>query len=104
MVSHSNIKTKSIAFPNVQRKRIFSQTLNRMVRLYMSTSAIRSMEHMGGFDVYILNQSDEVLSPRALVVKNQILRKISARKSELKEANARAVSGKKATSLKEEQV
>ncbi len=43
LVSHSNIKTKSVANPNVQRKRIFSKSLNQMVRLYMATSTIRDM-------------------------------------------------------------
>lgn len=80
LVSHSNIKTKSVANPNVQRKRIFSKSLNQMVRLYMATSAIRDMEHMGGFDTYILNQDDKVLSKRALDVKSRIKRKITKAK------------------------
>ena len=88
LVSHSNIKTKSTAQPNVQRKRIFSKTLNEMVRLYMATSTIRDMEHTGGFDKYILNQTDDVLSRRALDVKARIRRKMSKKSSkENKTAN-----------------
>ena len=79
-VSHSNIKTKSTALPNVQKKRIFSRTLNVMVRLQVATSAIRDMEHTGGFDKFILNQEDSVLSKRALDVKNRIRRKMTAKK------------------------
>ena len=81
LVSHSNIKTKSIAQPNVQKKRIFSKVLNQMVRLQVATSAIRDMEHTGGFDKYLLNQQDEVLSKRALEVKNRIRRKMMAKKA-----------------------
>jgi large subunit ribosomal protein L28 len=80
LVSHSNIKTKSIAQPNVQKKRIFSRVLNQMVRLQVATSAIRDMEHTGGFDKFILNQDDKVLSKRALDVKNRIRRKMTAKK------------------------
>lgn len=80
LVSHSNIKTKSTAMPNVQRKRMFSKTLNQMVRLYMATSTIRDMEHTGGFDKYILNQDDCVLSQRALDIKARIRRKINKAK------------------------
>jgi len=80
LVSHSNIKTKSTAQPNVQRKRIFSKTLNQMVRLYMATSSIRDMEHTGGFDKYILNQNDAVLSKRALDIKARIRRKMNKAK------------------------
>lgn len=80
LVSHSNIKTKSTAMPNVQRKRIFSKTLNQMVRLYMATSTIRDMEHTGGFDKFILNQDDKILSQRALDIKARIRRKINKAK------------------------
>lgn len=77
LVSHSNIKTKSIAQPNIQQKRLFSVALNQMVSLKMATSAIRSLEHIGGFDTFILNQQDDVLSARALDIKRRIKRKIS---------------------------
>ena len=80
LVSHSNIKTKSGALPNVQKKRIFCKTLNQMVRLRIATSALRDMEHMGGFDVYILNQDDGKLSVRAKDVKARILKKMKTKK------------------------
>ncbi|MBC7420094.1 MAG: 50S ribosomal protein L28 [Bdellovibrio sp.] len=80
LVSHSNIKTKSTALPNVQRKRIFSNTLNQMVRLYVATSTIRDMEHGGGFDAFILSQNDGTLSKRAMEVKTRIRRKMAAKK------------------------
>lgn len=80
LVSHSNIKTKSTAQPNVQSKRLFSRVLNEMVRLKVATSAIRDMEHMGGFDVFILNQGTVKLSARAREVQSRIRRKMSAKK------------------------
>lgn len=76
LVSHSNIKTKSTAQPNVQRKRIFSPALNQMVRLYVATSTIRDMEHSGGFDSFLLNQNEKALSARALDIRNRIRRKM----------------------------
>ena len=80
LVSHSNIKTKSIAQPNVQRKRIFSRVLNQMVRLHVATSAIRDMEHSGGFDTFIMSQNDGTLSKRAMEIKTRIRRKMTAKK------------------------
>lgn len=80
LVSHSNIKTKTIAQPNVQKKRIFSRVLNQMVSLKVATSAIRDMEHIGGFDKFILNQPLAKLSKRALEVKNRIVRKMTTKK------------------------
>ena len=89
LVSHSNIRTKSVANPNVQRKRIFSKTLNEMVRLYMATSTLRDMEHTGGLDKYLLNQDDKVLSKRALDIKGRIKRKITkAKTTKAKTTNA----------------
>lgn len=72
LVSHSNIKTKFLAQPNVQKKQVFSDALNRLVRFQLATSTIRDMEHMGGLDTYILNQCDTKLSKRALTVKKKI--------------------------------
>jgi large subunit ribosomal protein L28 len=80
-VSHSNIKTKTTAMPNVQKKRMFSKALNQMVRLQIATSALRDMEHVGGIDVFVLNQDDKVLSKRALDIKNRIRRKITGKNS-----------------------
>ena len=89
-VSHSNIKTKSIALPNVQKKRLFSKTLNEFVRLQIAASALRDLEHMGGFDVYILRQDTAKLSPRALDARNRIVRRMKTKK-----ASATAAKGSK---------
>lgn len=81
LVSHSNIKTKSTASPNVQKRRLFSRILNDFVSLKIAASTIRSIEHTGGFDKYVINQDDNVLSPRALDVKRRIRRRISGTKA-----------------------
>ena len=81
LVSHSNIKTKSRALPNIQKKRIFSRVLNQMVRLQVATSAIRDMEHMGGFDNFIVQQNDGSLSKRAMAIKSRIKKKITTKKN-----------------------
>ncbi len=72
LVSHSNIKTKSVAKPNVQKKRLFSRSLNKLVTLRVATSAIRDLEHTGGFDKFIMSQCESKLSKRALAVRNEI--------------------------------
>ena len=77
LVSHSNIKTKKIAQPNVQKRRLFSQALGEMVTLRVAASAIRDMEHIGGLDRFILRQKEEKLSSRAMDVKRRINRKLN---------------------------
>ncbi|GIL16387.1 MAG: 50S ribosomal protein L28 [Oligoflexia bacterium] len=94
LVSHSNIKTKSISMPNVQVKRLFSKALNQYVRLQVAASAIRDMEHMGGFDVFLLNQKANLLSPRATKVKARILRKIKSKKAPAKKTATKSAAKK----------
>ena len=76
LVSHSNIKTKSRAHPNIQQKRVFSRVLNEMVNLKMATTTIRDMEHAGGFDTFIMNLPEQKLSKRAMTVKTRMKRKM----------------------------
>jgi large subunit ribosomal protein L28 len=72
LVSHSNIKTKYKVQPNIQTKRLYSPTLKGFVCLKVATSTIRSIEHAGGFDAFILQQDPAKLSMRALKVFNKI--------------------------------
>lgn len=81
LVSHSNIKTKSISQPNIQKKRLFSQALGQLVTLRVAASAIRDMEHAGGLDKFVLGQKDETMSKRALAVKARIRTKLAGKKT-----------------------
>jgi len=76
LVSHSNIKTKSVAIPNVQQKQLFSVVLDEMVNLKLATSTIRSIDHVGSLDKFVLNQPEGRLSKRALTLKTRMLRKL----------------------------
>ena len=103
LVSHSNIKTKTIAQPNVQKKRLFSRILNELVTLRIATSAIRSMEHMGGFDKFILNQKDGTLSKRALAVRKRIhlkMKGVTATAATTEAAPAKKAAAPKAAATK----
>ncbi len=66
LVSHSNIKTKSRAFPNVHLKTFFSPGLKRTFRLKVAASTLRSIDKAGGIDFFLIKQSKKSLSPAAL--------------------------------------
>ena len=85
LVSHSNIKTKSKSFVNVQSKRFFSSHLKKNFQFKVSTHAVRQVDKWGGFDVFMMRQKDSFLSPKALKVKKQILKKTSQKGSVKKE-------------------
>jgi large subunit ribosomal protein L28 len=77
-VSHSNIKTKRRFLPNLCNVTFISDTLGRNVRLRVSTNAIKSVDHRGGLDAYLLKARDSELSPRARELKRQIEKKAGA--------------------------
>jgi large subunit ribosomal protein L28 len=77
-VSHSNIKTKRRFLPNLCNVTMISDTLGRSVRLRVSANAIKSVDHRGGLDAYLLKAKADELSPRALDLKRQIEKKLAA--------------------------
>ena len=49
-VSHANNRTKRRFLPNLQRRRLFSETLGESIRLRISANALRTVERQGGLD------------------------------------------------------
>jgi large subunit ribosomal protein L28 len=74
-VSHSNIKTKRRFLPNLCNVTFISDVLGRNVRLRVSTNAIKSVDHNGGLDAFLLKAKADKLSPRALDLKRAIEKK-----------------------------
>ena len=82
--SHSNIKTKRRFLPNLCNVTFISDALGRNVRLRVSTNAIKTVDHNGGLDAYLLKARATVLSPRALELKRQIEKKVGGAAPEKK--------------------
>jgi large subunit ribosomal protein L28 len=74
-VSHSNIKTKRRFLPNLFNVTMLSDTLGRSVRLKVSANGIRSVDHRGGLDAFLIKAKDDDLSRKALDIKRQIAKK-----------------------------
>ncbi len=75
-VSHANNKTRRRFLPNLQETALLSDVLGRMVRLRLSTNAIRTIEHKGGLDAFLLDAKNEVLSDDARRLKKVITAKV----------------------------
>ena len=71
-VSHANNKTKRTFLPNLQNVTLISDVLARGVKLRVSTHGLRSVEHVGGLDNWLLKTSDEKLSLRARRLKREV--------------------------------
>jgi large subunit ribosomal protein L28 len=72
LVSHSNRKTRRRFLPNLCRVTLISDALGRSVKLRITAHALRSVEHRGGLDAFLLKARDEELSPKALELKRQV--------------------------------
>lgn len=77
-VSHSNIKTKRRFLPNLVNVTLRSEALGRAVRLRISANALRSVDHRGGLDAFLIKAVDAGLSKRALELKREIVKKNAA--------------------------
>jgi large subunit ribosomal protein L28 len=73
-VSHANNKTRRRFLPNLQETALLSDALGTTVRLRLSTRAIRTVEHNGGIDAFLLGTPDRRLPDAALALKRRIRR------------------------------
>jgi large subunit ribosomal protein L28 len=73
-VSHANNKTRRRFLPNLQETSVLSDALNQSVRLRVSTRGIKTIEHNGGIDAFLLSVNDSKLSEEALRLKRRVQR------------------------------
>ncbi len=73
-VSHAHNKTRRRFLPNLQVSSLFSDALDGTVRLRLSIHALRTIEHKGGLDAYLLGSRDAKLAPQALRLKRRIVK------------------------------
>ena len=74
-VSHANNKTKRTFLPNLQNVTLISESLAKGVRLHVSTHGLRSVEHVGGLDNWLLKTADTKLSLKARRLKREVAKK-----------------------------
>jgi large subunit ribosomal protein L28 len=77
-VSHSNIKTKRRFRPNLLNVTLRSESLERAVRLRICANALKTVDHRGGLDAFLLKAEDTELSPRVLELKRAVVKKRKA--------------------------
>ncbi len=78
-VSHSNIKTLRRFMPNLRNVTLISDTLGRKVRVRISANALKSVDHRGGLDAFLLKSNNEDLAPKMRELKRQIMKKREAK-------------------------
>ncbi len=76
-VSHSNIKTKRSFEPNLVNVTLASDALGRSFRLRVTAAALRSVDHVGGLDAYLLKAGEEQLSDRVAKIRRDLKKKLN---------------------------
>ncbi|SFU09403.1 50S ribosomal protein L28 [Sedimentitalea nanhaiensis] len=77
-VSHAKNRTRRRFLPNLNDVTLQSEILGRGVKLRISASALRSVDHRGGLDAFLAKAKDDELSTNALKVKKEIAKAASA--------------------------
>ena len=78
LVSHSNIKTKRRYLPNLQDVTLASDALGQGFRLRIAVAALRSVDHNGGLDAFIIKSDPTKMSDRARKIRSKIKAKLAA--------------------------
>ena len=71
-VSHAKRRTKRRFLPNLCNVTLQSEALKKRVRLTVSANALRSVEHRGGLDAFLLKAGEDDLSVKAKRLKREI--------------------------------
>jgi large subunit ribosomal protein L28 len=73
-VSHANNKSRRRYLPNLQDASLMSEVLGQPVRMRVCTRALRTIEHNGGLDAFLLSTPARKLPEEAQAVKRRVLR------------------------------
>jgi large subunit ribosomal protein L28 len=76
-VSHANNKTKRRYLPNIQSRRLYSETLGETVRLKIALNTLRTIDKHGGLDGYLMDVKDRELPEHLRRMKKRIAEKQS---------------------------
>ena len=73
-VSHSNRKAKRRFLPNMQQVSLQSEALNQTIRMRITASTLRTIDHNGGLDNYLMTTHSKSLSEEARNLKRKIIK------------------------------
>ncbi len=77
-VSHAHNKTRRRFLPNLQETSFYSESLKRKIRMRVTAAAIRTVEHNGGIDAFVLSKAPSKLAPVLRKLRNELESKKAA--------------------------
>jgi large subunit ribosomal protein L28 len=76
-VSHAKNRTRRKFLPNLAKVTLMSDIMGASFKMRITAHALRSVEHNGGLDNFLVKASDLKLSLKARRLKKQIKKKIA---------------------------
>ena len=76
-VSHANNRKRCRFMPNLQPVSLMSEKLGQMFHLRLSARGLRTIEHNGGLDAYLLNTPNSRLTDEAKKIKQKLVKATS---------------------------
>jgi large subunit ribosomal protein L28 len=73
-ISHANNKTRRRFLPNLNETTLISDILGRSFQLRITAAALRTVDHRGGLDAFLMKAKDDELSSDALAIKKDVLK------------------------------
>lgn len=70
--SHAENSTRRVFRPNLVNVTLMSDVLGKKVRLRVSANGLKTVEHRGGLDAFLLQSRDEDLSQKCLELKREL--------------------------------
>ena len=78
-VSHALNRTRRRFLPNIQSTDVYSEALKRSVRVKISAAGLRTIDHKGGLDAYLVNTAKTKLDESLRPIKAQVEAAIAAK-------------------------
>lgn len=76
--SHAMNATKRTFEINIQDTSVFSETLGRKIRIRASAAGLRTLDHNGGIDAFVMKRAKTKLHPKLRAIKVEIEKKKAA--------------------------
>ncbi len=77
-VSHALNRTRRRFLPNIQETSLYSESLKRSVRVKVSVAGLRTIDHKGGLDSYLMDTAKTKLDSALRPIKAQVENAIAA--------------------------
>lgn len=80
-VSHAHNKSRRRFLPNVHDTKVFSEVLGRNIKLRVSNAGLRTLDHKGGLDAWLISTPASKLNACLRKVKDQVVKALASKKA-----------------------